>query len=104
LWPHRRRARSRRHGRRPPRQRNRRHGQGGMAPSRPGGASGGGGGAMIFLGRVIGLFVLCILVGLFLESIGITAQGLLTDTWHTLGELFHKLRDLVEWSLPYALL
>jgi hypothetical protein len=48
--------------------------------------------------------VLCILVGLFLESIGITARGLLTDTWHTLGELFHKLRDLVEWSLPYALL
>jgi Na+/H+-dicarboxylate symporter len=59
---------------------------------------------MIILGRAIGLFVLCILVGLFLESIGITARGLLTDTWHTLGELFHKLRDLVEWSLPYALL
>ena len=59
---------------------------------------------MIFLGRAIGLFVLCILVGLFLESIGITAQGLLTDTWHTLDMLWQKLRDLVVWSLPYALL
>ena len=59
---------------------------------------------MIILGRAVGLFMLCILVGLFLESIGITARGLLTDTWHTLDILWQKLRDLVEWSLPYALL
>jgi hypothetical protein len=59
---------------------------------------------MILLGRAIGLFVLCILVGLFLESIGITAHGLLTDTWHTLDSLWQKSRELVEWSLPYALL
>jgi len=59
---------------------------------------------MILLGRAIGLFVLCILVGLFLESIGITLQGLLTDTWHTLDMLWQKSRDLVAWSLPYALL
>jgi Na+/H+-dicarboxylate symporter len=59
---------------------------------------------MILLGRAIGLFVLCVLVGLFLESIGITAHGILTDTWNTLGALFHKLRDIVAWSLPYALL
>lgn len=58
---------------------------------------------MILLGRAIGLFVLCVLVGLFLESIGITAHGFLTDTWNTLGALFHKLRDIVVWSLPYAL-
>ena len=59
---------------------------------------------MILLGRVIGLFVLCVLVGLFLESIGITAHGILTDTWHTFGALFHKVSDIVGWSLPYALL
>ena len=59
---------------------------------------------MIILGRAIGLFVLCILVGLFLESIGITARGILTDTWHTLDLLWQKLRDLVVWSVPYALL
>ena len=59
---------------------------------------------MIHLGRAIGLFVLCVLVGMFLESIGITAHGILTDTWRTLGALFHKLGDLAIWSLPYALL
>jgi hypothetical protein len=59
---------------------------------------------MILLGRAIGLFVLCVLVGMFLESIGITARGILTDTWHTLDVLWQKSRDLVAWCLPYALL
>jgi hypothetical protein len=59
---------------------------------------------MILVGRIIGLFVLCVLVGLFLESIGITAHGILTDTWATFGALFRKVRDVVDWSLPYALL
>jgi hypothetical protein len=59
---------------------------------------------MIYLGRAIGLFVLCVLVGLFLESIGITARGILTDTWHTLDMLWQKSRDLATWALPYALL
>jgi hypothetical protein len=64
----------------------------------------GGNRAMIILGRLIGLFVLCVLVGMFLESIGISARGILTDTWHTLDLLWQKSRDLVAWSLPYALL
>jgi hypothetical protein len=59
---------------------------------------------MTLLGRLIGLFVLCVLVGLFLESIGITASGILTDTWHTLDMLWQKSRDLAVWSVPYALL
>ena len=59
---------------------------------------------MTLLGRAIGLFVLCVLVGLFLESIGITAGGILTDTWHTLDMLWQKSRGVVVWSLPYALL
>ncbi len=59
---------------------------------------------MTLVGRAIGVFVLCVLVGLFLESIGITAQGILTDTWHTIGVLFRRIGDLVVWSLPYALL
>ena len=59
---------------------------------------------MIILGRLIGLFVLCVLVGMFLESIGITAQGVMTDTWHSLDILWQKARDLALWSLPYALL
>ena len=59
---------------------------------------------MTYVGRAVGLFVLCVLVGLFLESIGITAHGILTDTWRTVGGLFRKVGDLVAWSLPYALL
>ena len=59
---------------------------------------------MTMVGRAIGLFVLCVLVGLFLESIGITVHGVVYDTWHTIASLFHKTRDLVAWSLPYALL
>ena len=59
---------------------------------------------MILLGRAVGLFVLCVLVGMFLESIGITAGGILTDTWATLDMLWQKSRDLAVWSLPYALL
>jgi len=59
---------------------------------------------MTIAGRAIGLFVLCVLVGLFLESIGITAHGVLYDTWQTIGSLFRRIGNLVAWSLPYALL
>ncbi len=59
---------------------------------------------MTLVGRAIGLFVLCVLVGVFLESIGVTAHGILYDTWHTIGALFRKIGDLVAWSLPYAVL
>jgi Na+/H+-dicarboxylate symporter len=59
---------------------------------------------MTIVGRAIGLFVLCLLVGLFLEGLGVTAHGILTDTWHTIGSVFHKLGDFIVWSLPYALL
>ena len=59
---------------------------------------------MTYVGRAIGLFVLCVLVGLFLESIGISARGILTDTWHTIGSVFEKIGILITWSVPYALL
>ncbi|HEV8680741.1 MAG TPA: hypothetical protein VGQ90_15300 [Stellaceae bacterium] len=59
---------------------------------------------MKLVGRAIGLFVLCVLVGLFLDRIGITVHGIFYDTWHTLAALYQKTRDLVVWSLPYALL
>jgi hypothetical protein len=59
---------------------------------------------MSLVGRAIGLFVLCVLVGLFLETIGISARGILNDTWHTVGAVFRRLGDLIDWALPYALL
>jgi hypothetical protein len=59
---------------------------------------------MSLVGRAIGLFVLCVLVGLFLETIGISARGILYDTWHTVGAVFRRLGDLLDWAIPYALL
>jgi Na+/H+-dicarboxylate symporter len=76
-----------------------------MAACRPcGDGSGDSGDAMTVVGRAIGLFVLCVMVGLFLESVGITVHGIFYDTWHTIASLYHKVRHLVVWSLPYALL
>ena len=59
---------------------------------------------MSLVGRAIGLFVLCVLVGLFLETIGISARGILNDTWYTIGAVFRRTADLFEWAIPYALL
>ena len=49
---------------------------------------------MSLVGRAIGLFVLCVLVGMFLEAIGVSARGILNDTWHTLGAVFGRVRGL----------
>ena len=59
---------------------------------------------MSLVGRAIGLFVLCVLVGLFLETIGVSARGIFYDTWHTIGAVFRRIGDLLDWALPYALL
>ena len=59
---------------------------------------------MSYLGRAIGLFVLCVLVGLFLESVGVTVHGIVYDTAHTLASLYRRVSHLAFWSLPYALL
>jgi hypothetical protein len=53
---------------------------------------------MSLVGRAIGLFVLCVLVGLFLETIGISARGILNDTWYTIGAVFRRLVDLLDWA------
>ncbi len=56
------------------------------------------------IGRVIGVLVLCWLVGLFLTHLGIAARGILTDTWHTVLSVGRLIGDLIEWSVPYTLL
>jgi hypothetical protein len=56
------------------------------------------------LGRLLGLLVLCLLVGLLLTHLGIAAHGILTDTWHTIVAVFRLLGSLVEWAVPYTLL
>jgi len=56
------------------------------------------------VGRVIGLIVICFLAGLFLSRLGITARGIITDTWATILSVFTLLGDLVSWAVPYVLL
>jgi len=56
------------------------------------------------VGRAIGVIVLCFLAGLFLSRLGITARGILTDTWATILSVFTLLGDLVGWAVPYVLL
>jgi hypothetical protein len=56
------------------------------------------------VGRAIGVVVLCLLVGLFLTHLGITAHGILTDTWHTILSVGRLVGDVVMWAVPYTLL
>jgi Na+/H+-dicarboxylate symporter len=56
------------------------------------------------LGKLIGVIVLCLLVGLLLTHLGIAARGILTDTWHTIGSVGRLVRDIVMWAVPYILL
>ena len=56
------------------------------------------------IGRIIGILVLCFLVGLLLSALGITAQNILTDTWNTLLDLFAMIENFARWALPYTLL
>jgi succinate dehydrogenase hydrophobic anchor subunit len=56
------------------------------------------------IGRAIGCVVLCLLVGLLLNHLGIAARGILTDTWRTILEVFRLVADLVSWAVPYTLL
>ena len=56
------------------------------------------------IGRVIGIVVLCLLVGLFLTHLGISAHGILTDTWHTILSVARLIGDLFIWAVPYTLL
>jgi Na+/H+-dicarboxylate symporter len=56
------------------------------------------------IGRVIGVLVLCLLVGLLLTHLGIAARGILTDTWHTILSVGRLVGEMVQWALPYTLL
>jgi hypothetical protein len=56
------------------------------------------------LGRLIGLVVLCLLVGLLLNHLGIAARGILTNTWRTILSVFRLVGDLASWAVPYILL
>ena len=59
---------------------------------------------MTIVGRIIGVIVLCFLAGLFLSRLGITARGIITDTWATVLSVFALIGDLFSWAVPYILL
>lgn len=59
---------------------------------------------MNIVGRLIGLLVLCLVVGLFLSMIGVTAQSIFVDTWGTLVSLARVLQDFLLWAVPYTVL
>jgi hypothetical protein len=56
------------------------------------------------VGQLIGLLVLCLLVGLGLTHLGIAPRGILTDTWRTILAVLHLVGGLVWWAVPYTLL
>jgi hypothetical protein len=56
------------------------------------------------IGQLIGLLVVCLLVGLLLTHLGIAPHGILTDTWRTIVAVIHLVGGLVWWAVPYTLL
>ncbi len=56
------------------------------------------------IARAVILVLLCLVVGLFLDSLGISARGIFDHTWRTIAEVWHAVARLVEWAVPYTLL
>jgi hypothetical protein len=56
------------------------------------------------IGQLLGLLVLCLLVGLGLTHLGIAPRSILTDTWRTILAVFHLVGGLVWWAVPYTAL
>ena len=56
------------------------------------------------IGRVVGLVLLCLLVGLFLDSLGVSARGMLDNTWMTVLSVVRLGENALDWALPYTLL
>ena len=56
------------------------------------------------IGQLLGLLVLCLLVGLGLTYLGIAPRGILTATRRTILAVFHLVGGLVWWAVPYTAL
>ncbi len=57
---------------------------------------------MIF--RLLALFLLCLFVGLLLDSFGISALGILHNTGPTILLVGRLAGRMIEWAVPYMLL
>ena len=56
------------------------------------------------MSRVVGLVLLCLVVGLILTTLHITPLGLVTDTWATIRHVINLFLDVASWAIPYILL
>lgn len=56
------------------------------------------------LRRIVGLVLLCFVVGLVLATLGVSPRSIFTDTWRTLRSVADLLLSFTSWAMPYILL
>ena len=56
------------------------------------------------LSRIVGLVLLCLVVGLILATLRITPRSLFLDTWATIRHIVDLFVGAVSWAIPYILL
>jgi hypothetical protein len=56
------------------------------------------------MSRVVGLVLLCLVVGLILATLHITPLGLVTETWATIRHAINLFLEVASWAIPYILL
>lgn len=54
--------------------------------------------------RLIGLVLLCFVVGIVLAALGVTPRTLYADTWNAIRSAYDLAARLIDWALPYILL
>jgi uncharacterized protein DUF6460 len=56
------------------------------------------------IARAVILGLLCLAIGLFLDSLGVPARGIFDHTWRTIAEVWRLAVRFVDWAVPYTLL
>jgi hypothetical protein len=56
------------------------------------------------VGRIIGILLLCFLVGAVLALFGTTPRTLFTDAWGATVSVWGVVVDALAWAMPYILL
>jgi hypothetical protein len=56
------------------------------------------------LSRIVGLVLLCLVVGLILATLHITPRSLFLDTWATIRHIADLFLGVASWAIPYILL
>jgi Na+/H+-dicarboxylate symporter len=56
------------------------------------------------VGRILGLLLLCFIVGVVLAFLGATPTTLFGDLWGALVRAWGTVVDLLAWAMPYIIL